>query len=166
MPNWCDNRLTVKAKTPEMLQDILEYVESDTEPLSLVQIVEPAAATVDAQTEAWGTKWEIDNVRVNIIHQDNLAQFSFFSAWGPPCAAIMKLSEVFLDAYFMLTYDEPGMDFGGVDIYFRGAMYDFEEGPSRAMTWHEYGDFRLESHVLWEDNNEQQHVTETITHTL
>lgn len=155
MPNWCSNDVVFIAKTDEVFHDILEYVESDHEPLSLMQIVEPVGDTIEAAVAVWGTKWELSEVRCNIYREQLTACFSFETAWAPPIEAMQLLSSVFPDVYISVAFDEPGMDFGGYAIYLAGAVYTEAAGNSFATTWAQRAEFALEAQALWTEEDMQ-----------
>lgn len=118
MPNWCFNQLTVTNSTPKLESFLKEHG------LSFEAIVKPNRpdpeddennfGTVDAQMNAWGTKWDLDEKEAREMG-DNLLECdrcSFDTAWSPPSEAIRVLSEI-TGASFELKFYEPGCWFWG-----------------------------------------------------
>lgn len=118
MPNWCFNQITVTNSTPKLESFLKEHG------LSFEAIVKPNRpdpeddennfGTVDAQMNAWGTKWDLDEKEAREMG-DNLLECdrcSFDTAWSPPSEAIRVLSEI-TGASFELKFYEPGCWFWG-----------------------------------------------------
>jgi hypothetical protein len=118
MPNWCENKLTVTNSTPKLEAFLKEHG------LSFEAIVKPDRSevdgdgweTVNAQINAWGTKWDLDD------HEQKEAaacllefgECSFNTAWSPPSEAIRALSQL-TGASFRLAFYEGGMFFWGAE---------------------------------------------------
>jgi hypothetical protein len=60
-----------------------------------------------------GTKWDVGGELT--INEKNRLGYTFASAWSPPDEGVRKISELYPKLHFTLDYDEPGMDFAGVD---------------------------------------------------
>jgi hypothetical protein len=150
MPNWCGNVLSVyfpgdDGVPGERLRELREFVATDVEPFSLGRIIpvpsevemsEVPMAGYNWRVNNWGTKWDAHDVVVDET-SDRGVDFRFDTAWAPPVEAVRELSRLFPDAVIGLAYDEPGMDFGGYEIYRGGALVDMQEGGSRSSTWAE-----------------------------
>lgn len=66
----------------------------------------------------WGTKWSPTVSTMTIA--DTAIEATFDSAWGPPDALILGLSDLFPTLAFILQYSEPGMGFLGASAYVAG----------------------------------------------
>jgi hypothetical protein len=118
MPNYCFNQLTVTNSTPKLESFLKEHG------LSFEAIVKPNRpdpeddennfGTVDAQMNAWGTKWDLDEKEAREMGDDLLEcdRCGFDTAWSPPSEAIRVLSEI-TGASFELKFYEPGCWFWG-----------------------------------------------------
>jgi len=128
MPNWCANQLTLSGATPELRAYLKDHGFSfdkinpvaepppESEPMRVIQLM----------IDAWGTKCdqdEPDQLRVaDELLDTGIAYFD--TAWSPPLAALEKLSAMFPDASFGLTYCEPGMSFAGSAAFKAGTSHD------------------------------------------
>ena len=127
MPNWCANQLTVTGATPELCAYLKEHGFSFEK---IHPVAEPAGCPPSGITQllidAWGTKWDLDEpdqLRVaDELLDTGIAYFD--TAWSPPLAALEKLSAMFPDASFGLTYCEPGMSFAGSAAFKAGTSHD------------------------------------------
>ena len=127
MPNWCANQLTVTGATPELRAYLKEHGFSFEK---IHPVAEPAGCPPSGITQllidAWGTKWDLDEpdqLRVaDELLDTGIAYFD--TAWSPPLAALEKLSAMFPDASFGLTYCEPGMSFAGSAAFKAGTSHD------------------------------------------
>ncbi len=126
MPNWCFNKLTVTNSTPKLEMFLKEHG------LSFEAIVKPnrpendenGFGTINAQMNAWGTKWDLDEKEAREVGDSllNGGGCSFDTAWSPPSEAIRVLSEI-TDASFELTFYEPGCWFWGKDVIEDGDIF-------------------------------------------
>ena len=118
MPNWCFNKLTVTNSTPKLEAFLKEHG------LSFEAIVKPNRpendennfGTIDAQVDAWGTKWDLadDEQKEAAVSLLECGECSFDTAWSPPSEAIRALSEQ-TGASFLLAFYEAGMFFWGAE---------------------------------------------------
>ena len=118
MPNYCENKLTVTNSTPKLEAFLKEHG------LSFEAIVKPNRpendennfGTIDAQVDAWGTKWDLANDEQKEAAASLLecGECSFDTAWSPPSEAIRVLSEI-TGASFRLAFYEAGMFFWGAE---------------------------------------------------
>lgn len=130
MPNWTENKLSVDNVTPEFI----EYLE--TEGFSFEKMAPPNCpendengfATVSAQNEAWGTKWDLPENEQKEVAASLITEgvASFDTAWSPPIQAITALSTKFPEVSFTLAYYEGGMFFWGVCDIQDGCTSDSE----------------------------------------
>jgi hypothetical protein len=126
MPNWCFNKLTVTNSTPKLESFLKEHG------LSFEAIVKPnrpendenGFGTINAQMNAWGTKWDLDenDAKETADCLLNGGACSFDTAWSPPSEAIRVLSEI-TGASFELTFYEPGCWFWGKEVIEDGELY-------------------------------------------
>lgn len=77
----------------------------------------------------WGTKWDVMEDGVGFDEDDDCLVASFESAWAPPIAGIIAISELFPDVQFDLRYEEPGCDFEGQFVVLNGKVLCNEEQP-------------------------------------
>lgn len=81
----------------------------------------------------WGTKWDVTaEVNVGDGPQPGTleATFAFDSAWSPPTPAVDTLARQYPMCELVLTYDEPGNDFAGTEVWSGGQHMTSEQGPS------------------------------------
>jgi len=82
--------------------------------------------------EAWGSKWGIshkDEEYTNIDEEYGAeAKFSWESAWSPTIPVVQKLSEMYPNLTFVLTYFERGCAFNGRVEFKGGEELSHEEG--------------------------------------
>lgn len=139
MPNWCNNRVTLNHKNPEMIKRVSESLNNEK---FLKEFVSPPEdfnyddEWYSWNIQNWGTKWE---VRGDIEESsENSITIYFESAWSPPLVFYKKLFEEYgfeLVAY----YYEPGMCFCG----------KFETSDDRLLD--EYYDITLNSEWVKEN---------------
>jgi len=150
MPNWCANQLTVTGATPELRAYLKEHGFSFEK---IHPVAEPAGCPPSGITQllidAWGTKWDLDEpdqLRVaDELLETGCAYFD--TAWSPPIAALEKLSAMFQDDLFSLTYYDPGMSFAGTATFEAGLSHDVPAGDGEVM--------RIASEVFGYDGPEQ-----------
>lgn len=75
----------------------------------------------------WGTKWDVMEDGVGFEEDGVCLLSSFESAWAPPIAGILAISELFPDVQFDLRYEEPGCDFEGQFVALNGEVLCNEE---------------------------------------
>lgn len=155
MPNWCNNTLNVstiekhaaelkefvkKAKSRKLKTDLSlnkllplpKELEGTTapSPKPSPRLIKKYGADnwYDWQVKKWGTKWDVE---AEIVWQEKTEiEYSFDSAWGPPCDFIIHVSKLFPHLLFTLEYDEPGMLFAGKYIAKNNAILeDWEYTP-------------------------------------
>jgi len=148
MPNWCENLLTISNNDTEVLNQF--YLNNKTEeneldfncicpvPSELMNTESPNNLDDIKKQELidkygfsdwynwcnnnWGTKWNASDVNYN--KYDNQLVYSFNTAWGPPNAWFIKLTEKYTDLEIRLEYEESGMDFAGFMDYSDGILSD------------------------------------------
>jgi hypothetical protein len=132
MPNWCQNKLSVFNVTPELE----EYLSK--EGFSFEKIVPPnrpendpnGFATCSAQSDAWGTKWDLDEQeQKDVANQLLINGFANFdTAWAPPSPVIAALAEKFPECEFHLAHFEGGCWFWGIEYYSADGSSSEEHG--------------------------------------
>ena len=132
MPNWCNNQLTVARATPELrayLEETGFSFENINPPVEPAPSAEPMRV-IHPQIDAWGTKWDLDEPDQRRVADELLdTGIAFFdTAWSPPLAALEKLSAMFPDDSFGLTYCEPGNHFAGNASFEAGTSHDVPAG--------------------------------------
>lgn len=125
MPDWCNNYLTVNGSEEEVnrfFSEVKRTYKDDkgkevTDVLSFESHVPPKSADwYNENIKNWGTKWDASNASMHsedvIKHDDGSGyiQYSFSTAWGPPCNWLQKVVALFPTLEFDLEYDEGGND--------------------------------------------------------
>jgi len=166
MPNWCSSRLTVTNSTPKLEEFLKEHglsFEAIVKP-DRPEVDEDGFETVTAQTNAWGTKWDLDENEAKESGTSLLENGScdFDTAWSPPSEAIRALSEL-TGASFLLAYYEPGCWFWGVEDISEGFIYPELDGNETQEQLHEflvqYMDYSTEEAteaVGWDEEDEEE----------
>ena len=128
MPNWCGNTLEVMG--PEATLD--EFVRGTTvggdgKCLSFELLVpEPKEEKEDSFARGWridsgwGTKWNLPEDDCDFAREPGVAVWSFMTAWSPPLLWAERVAVMFPELTFRLGYDEPGMNFCGVQRFTGG----------------------------------------------
>lgn len=81
-------------------------------PLRFENAVPPRSRTVDGQTAAWGTKWDLDD-ETSVERSKGQIVYGFNTAWGPPLEWLNAVRAMYPRLSFNIYYLEPGMMFGG-----------------------------------------------------
>jgi hypothetical protein len=140
MPNWCENKLTVKSqlnlstgnkedllKCKEQLKLFKEQakskekgIETDIRMNNFIQMPKELINTVSPwehpnwyewALDNWGCKWDL-NAKL-IDETENSLIYEFDSPWGPPDNWLKNIVPMFPDLSFRLDYKEGGMCFQG-----------------------------------------------------
>lgn len=72
----------------------------------------------------WGTKWDVYPDSISRDGDEYADEISFDTAWAPPLEWLQKVSKIFPKLTFILSYDEPGMQFKGVAKAVNGKLED------------------------------------------
>lgn len=172
MPNWTHNKLTITNSTPKLEEFLKEHG------LSFEAIVKPerpenygdGCSTIAAQTDAWGTKWDLDETEAketaaSLLENDECI---FDTAWSPPSEAIRALSEL-TGASFLLAYYEPGCWFWGVEDISEGSIsseFDGDETQEQfkdfLMKYFDYDEDDANETVGWDEEEEEQDQVERL----
>lgn len=115
MPDILKRVVAPRRRDPETGRTILEPDNLPATPEEEAEI--DAAGADDWHSWAiknWGTKWNTDAEDTSTDHDlPHHLSYSFYTAWGPPEAAINALRERFPDCCITAFYNEPGMQFAG-----------------------------------------------------
>ncbi len=66
-------------------------------------------AGYDWQINNWGTKWDIYHQKVSVFwHEEEIVEYRFMTAWGPPADWLRKVARMFPDLEFRNSFFEPG----------------------------------------------------------
>jgi len=93
----------------------------------------------------YGSKWSDYDGHFGEISPTEL-NMSFVSAWSPISNGIAKVSSLFPELNFILSYEEGGMAFIGACAYRNGELVADIEGVYPEMTEEEYENEDYESH--------------------
>lgn len=141
MPNWCMNEIAIQGDKSELKKfadkskgkDLsLEtyYPEPDYEETEVDPVFPRPGETQKKsimpdwwnwRVSHWGTKWDLCDIEGQDweIRGDGYPtnpfryEFHFNTAWSPPEAAFIKISQDFPELTFVLKYAEGGCDFAG-----------------------------------------------------
>jgi hypothetical protein len=86
----------------------------------------PAEWSLDVATEAWGTKWDAQEPRVE--RSELKLKYSFWSAWSPPINWLLRTAATHEDLAFKLGYSDGGMDFSGTGLVIGSKIVSSAEG--------------------------------------
>ena len=124
MPNWCENKVTVYGSVEETGR-FMEYVKGEdiheqngdiTKNHFCFNKIMPCPDNkwdYDWCIENWGTKWSPSNVRIDPTEGDELLEYRFDTAWGPPKGIYDHLHKEFPSLSISWFYNEPGVEFAG-----------------------------------------------------
>lgn len=144
MPNWCMNTLIVRgeaAKVDAFVQGVKDnpiiandtYSGADAKPyFSILETYVPLPGGKwdhGLANQYWGTKWSDCNLQMPEYGAGaDTVYFMFDSPWAAPLDGIARLSELFPDLIFGISYFEPGMCFAGGAVFSNGEFeYEIEE---------------------------------------
>ena len=136
MPNWVSNRATITGPAP-VIREITDILNQDRSPLLNWMVPQPKFENdsdwYDWNVANWGTKWDITDVYFENQAEEDLIEFSFCTAWGPPVEAFRTWAEGDGRVEFNLEYWEPGMGFVGSATYdgdcFADSCVDINSDP-------------------------------------
>jgi hypothetical protein len=131
MPNWTNNCLCIEGDE-EKVQDFINKVKTNNEELdedceyAILNSLFPTPTNIgdgwyEWNIENWGTKWS-DKETLLAIRDKGYAYFRFDTAWSPPLEGLGRISTMFPDLTFTLTYTEESMGFAGCAGYLNGLM--------------------------------------------
>ena len=111
MPNWCMNDLRITGDE----KDILSFIDANKGDdgefhfNTLVPQPEDIDDVRDWRITFWGTKWDIDDVDVQKL-DDNNYRLYFTTAWTPPIYWLETAIKDYKHLRFKLYSAEPGMN--------------------------------------------------------
>ena len=109
MPNWCMNNATITGPI-EKLEAIVEAIKENK---MLEHMVPIGEWDYGAAVEAWGTKWDVQDVDWDLDYDTKILSLNFDTAWGPPTTAYENYTDANQDVHIEASYYEPGMCFVG-----------------------------------------------------
>lgn len=133
MPNWCNNRITVKHADKEMIFKLVDAYNKDEllsafYPLDDVSWISPEVKTVfafkelfehasilDRASYGWGTKWDTGKTYgspAKVNRDGHTARFSTCTAWAPPVGVFKRWVSLGFDVH--VKYNELGMQLRGI----------------------------------------------------
>lgn len=140
MPNWCENEVDIDGTDEHVKEFIAEFftpVKEDVYFLDFHKVVPLGLPknddgtpgwNYDEATNAWGTKWDLDNSEDNWFHQftstgdNNQVSYRtlnarFDTAWGPPEGIYDAMTEWIYEKNYDISitwfYKEPGIAISG-----------------------------------------------------
>jgi len=119
MPNYCDNRATIKHNDLNKLKELRKQFKKGNFFNSIIPIGDDKD-WYGFCVSNWGTKWETVDGTSTLKAKEKTLYLDFLTAWSPPSGIYNKLTELgyHVEAY----YDEGGVGFCG--------KYDSIEGES------------------------------------
>lgn len=144
MPNHVQNYLSVVGDDKEIARFLAEIKKGDrvTDGSSEFRILDNLYPTppelLEGQgwygwnTQHWGSKWGDYDGSVG-GQEDGKLHLNFLSAWDTIATGIMKVSEQFPTLGFVLTYQEDGLEFCGVEVIKNGESIDSIKGEYPEM---------------------------------
>ena len=150
MPNWCRNFVTING--PEI--QLREFVNSTPKNRTgndgfLNKHVPIGEWEYEKALDAWGTKWDIDEMIIGEISEHYThytVDFQFESAWTPPLEAIKSIANIFPYFKIGIHYLEDGVGFIGFNIYENGQLVIAEES--------DFPDFYDDSDTMSEEDQD------------
>ncbi len=172
MPNWCTNWIEIEGdkKTISKLTRIIKDASKPENKTGLFETligIKPNVAREDydnghwynANTEWFGTKWDVDVCESNFNLSDESISFSCETAWSPPCAFLATFCAMY-GVSAVITYEEAGSDFAGRTSFDEGGDIVEEEDYR-----YEEGIYVLQNDYFWEnlDSNFEYYADSEMT---
>lgn len=150
MPNWCENSVVIKHDDTDKIKRVEKAFNEGRLCSEFIPLPEGSGA-ID-QTEAWGTKWDIEPSAGKARARGNTVSLYFNSAWSPPTGLYDKLVE---EGYKVdALYFEGGMGFYG--RYLNGEDECAEFSSSKDIPdWIDEAFNVRESMLEYEEENEE-----------
>ena len=105
----------------------------------------------------WGTKWpDSDTDGGDIYNDGTTVSYSFQSPWGPPEEAFRRISAMFPELTFVLSFCEEGMGFYGATSFFNGEVAAEAGGDVSNIEGYDEIDFDSEDMDCYEKAHELQ----------
>lgn len=147
MPNWCNNKITIKGDEVR-IANLWSSMKNENNEFCLMGAM-PIPETEDESSYEWritnwGTKWPMD---VTSVDKDDTEILIFgFTAWSPPIELLEFISRNW-EVDIEISFDEPGMDFAGVARFANGVGAISEGSISEYMA----GDVDEEDFDAWHE---------------
>jgi len=120
MPNWCSNYLSISGPYADVKRFTEEVKDKDSSGNDMVLSFNKHVPVWDGDNmiegmdpcEDWGTKWNSDCSDMHnegvfkLDSGDGEIQYSFQSAWGPPCEWLEAVVPMFPTLEFEMQYEE------------------------------------------------------------
>ena len=156
MPNWCENSLTVKGEKNEVKNFYEKGLEKGVDKKEGEWRLFPYHPyknqwNYDWCCENWGTKWDVYDLKCELI--DGEFSASFLSAWAPPVEWLKKVQSDYPTLTFELEYNENGMQFKGIayTINKEDGVHIFDE----ELVWvNPYGGKVRFSNIEWDTDGQ------------
>lgn len=150
MPNWCWNRVNIKAKH-SVLKTIKKKLRSENQEFDFNNLISNEKTKEESfkkwktlskaeierwrdfetywfndvgygwQIKNWGCKWNASHISKPTLELNEL-DYTFDTPWNPPFNIILKLIETFPNAEINWFYSEPGNGVGGKIIGEKGEI--------------------------------------------
>lgn len=105
----------------------------------------------------WGTKWSDSDTDGGDIYNDGTTvSYTFQSPWGPPEEAFRRISAMFPELTFVLSFCEDGMGFYGATSFFNGEVAAEAGGDISSIEGYDEIDFDSEDTDCYEKAHELQ----------
>jgi len=152
MPNYCNNTLELSGNNHD-LNDFWnknKVFSQDEENSSFLSFDNSISLPLHQKENwynwhiaNWGTKWDACQCSISedISIEENLPKkcktffYYFDTAWTPPVEWVNKVSTIFPNIQFTITYEETGCDFWGKETYVNGELIDIEEMSYSEHIW-------------------------------
>jgi hypothetical protein len=105
----------------------------------------------------WGTKWSDSDTDGGDIYNDGTTvSYTFQSPWGPPEEAFRRISAIFPELTFVLSFSEEGMGFYGATSFFNGEVAAEAGGDISSIEGYDEIDFDSDDTDCYEKAHELQ----------
>lgn len=130
MPNWSENKLEITGnqKDLEIFKERTKGKQKDEDPNlslnSLVPIPEDEKKNwYDWSCQNWGVKWDIEKDSVRINHTKTSLKYDFLTTWNPPMVWIKRISRLFPNLEFNVSFLEFGFGVFGEARTINGKVF-------------------------------------------
>jgi len=139
MPNWCHNIVTFSHNDSSLMERLVKAVDMNKLLREFIHIPDDSELLQDWCVKNWGTKWEIEDIKLT-INSDNSITIEFYSAWSPPLGFYRVMREKGYN--ISAVYKEDGMMFVGQIIddnhdYFEYTFETFMNLPPYILSFYE-----------------------------
>ena len=135
MPNWCDNTLMIEGDKKQIAKFKKEAKTKESELSFDALLPTPQKYMIQVEKDSsnmnwyswrldnWGTKWSPDDAMLSADEATSL-EYSFLTAWSPPCEFVLNISKKFKKLRFLIRYAEEGMGYMGRFIAQKGFVVE------------------------------------------